>query len=95
MWRSYIDTSGQETELELVGGYETIELTGNTSTWKKVLADLPAGFIEDGSDDIIYYNYYVKEIAVDGYTTEITEIDDFTFNITNSSGWQEILPDKR
>lgn len=93
LWRTYIDQNGEKIH-EKVPSYEEIIITGDkSSTWKKIIKDLPAGYIDRETQKIIYYTYSVTETPVDGYTTEVDKVDNFTFTITNSKGWQEILPD--
>ena len=84
LWRTYIDQNGEKIH-EKVPSYEEIIITGDkSSTWKKIIKNLPAGYIDRETQKIIYYTYSVTETPVDGYTTEVDKVDNFAFTITNS-----------
>ena len=88
IWRSYTDAQGVLHEEP----YQTVTLTTadaqkETSTWKKVIADLPVAKQEtvDGQEVIYYYTYYAKENPVEGYHSDVSVDQTGQIIITNTA----------
>ena len=56
----------------------------DSNNWKHTFKDMYEFYIEDGENPVIY-KYYVKEVNVAGYDTEITGDQNEGFIITNTS----------